>query len=215
MELYIVRHGETNWNKLGKLQGSVDTQLNENGIALAEKTAEGMHKEGIVFDKIFSSPYARAFQTARILSKGSRCPIEISEDIREMGFGKYEGVLSRELKTRPEYKRFFQCFVDPAHYQPEGEAESFQQVFERVERFLLEKILPLEGQCEKVLVACHGGVLRAFICIINKLPLEDFWTIAQPNCSVNLARVEGGRIEMVEINRLYYDKEQEAAGGMW
>ena len=67
MNLYIMRHGETDWNKLGKLQGSVDIPLNEFGIDLAEKTRDGFRKEGITFDKVFSSPYVRARKTAEIM----------------------------------------------------------------------------------------------------------------------------------------------------
>ena len=70
--------------------------------------------------------------------------------------------------------------------------------------------MPLEGRCENVLVVCHGGVLRAFISIIKKIPLRNFWTIKQPNCSVNLARVHCGGIEMLVENCLYYELQAEA-----
>ncbi len=213
MNLYIMRHGETDWNKQGKLQGSVDIPLNDFGIELAEKTRDGFQREGIVFDKVFSSPYIRARKTAKIIAGEAGIPIDIQPDIREMGFGAHEGAYVRELRTNPVYARLSKCFDDPVHYEPEGDGESYEQVFARIERFLTHQILPLEGRYENVLVVCHGGVLRAFISIIKNMPLRDFWTISQPNCSVNLARVNGGRIEMVEENRLYYEFKAEAGRG--
>ncbi len=213
MNLYILRHGETEWNLQGKLQGSVDVPLNENGIKLAEKTRDGFLREGITFDKVFTSPYVRARKTAEIILEDGNFPIETDADIREISFGRYEGALVRELRTRPEYERFSKCFDDPVHYQPEAGAESYQEVFDRVNRFLTEQIMPLEGKYENVLIVCHGGVLRAFICIIRELPLEAFWTISQPNCSVNLAKLRDGRIEMVEENRLYYELQKDPARG--
>lgn len=127
-----------------------------------------------------------------------------------MSFGAYEGVLLRELRTNPSYARFSKCFDDPEHYDPEGNGESYKEVFTRIERFLTEQILPLEGRYKNVLVVCHGGVLRAFISIIKNIPIRNFWTISQPNCSVNLARVHCGQIEMLVENRLYYELQAEA-----
>lgn len=213
MNLYIMRHGETDWNKQGKLQGSVDIPLNDFGIELAEKTRDGFQREGITFDKIFSSPYIRARKTAEIIAGESGIPIDVQPDIREMGFGPHEGAYVRELRTNPAYARLSKCFDDPVHYEPEGDGESYEEVFARIERFLTDQILPLERQYENVLVVCHGGVLRAFISIIKNMPLKDFWTISQPNCSVNLAGVHDGRIEMVEENRLYYEFQADAGRG--
>ncbi len=213
MNLYIMRHGETDWNKQGKLQGSVDIPLNDFGIELAEKTRDGFQREGITFDKVFSSPYIRAHKTAEIIVGVADIPIDVQPDIREMNFGVHEGACVRDLRTNPAYARLSKCFDDPLHYEPEGDGESYEEIFARIGRFLTEQILPLEGQYENVLVVCHGGVLRAFISIIKKMQLEDFWTISQPNCSVNLARVHGGRIEMVEENHLYYEFQADEKRG--
>ena len=85
MILYIIRHGETEWNKMGKMQGKTDISLSEDGRKLAQKTADGL--KNIKFDYIFSSPLERAYETACII-KGDR-DIEIVKDERliEVGFG--------------------------------------------------------------------------------------------------------------------------------
>lgn len=96
MILYTIRHGETEWNKMGKMQGKTDISLSEDGRKFAQKTADGL--KNIKFDYIFSSPLERAYETACII-KGDR-DIEIVKDERliEVGFGLYEGTVVDERK---------------------------------------------------------------------------------------------------------------------
>ena len=81
MKIYIMRHGETKWNKRSKLQGQVDIPLAPKGIEQAQMTAEGMKE--IPFDHIFSSPLKRAYKTAQIVRMDR--PIEIVRDDRLKG----------------------------------------------------------------------------------------------------------------------------------
>ena len=206
MNLYIMRHGETDWNKKGLIQGRIDIPLNEDGVAAAIKTREGFEKEYIVFDKIFSSPYIRAMKTAEIIAETKNTPVISNSDIQEMSFGDYEGVSIYDIRVLPEHQEFHKCFCDPVHYQRQGEAESYEEIFTRIRRFLETEILPLENTCENVLVVCHGAIIRCFLSIIKNLPLEDYWKIHQPNCSVNIAKLEHGVFTMIEESRIYYDE---------
>ncbi len=210
MNLYIMRHGETDWNKQGLIQGSADIPLNEYGIQLAEMTRDGLKKDEIKFDKIFTSPYQRARKTAEIIAESMNIPVEVDEQIREMSFGEYEGIKICELRTNPEYARINKCFDDPVNYVAEGSAERYEEVFARIQSFLTEQILPLDGTCENVLIVCHGAVIRAFISIIKKMHLSEYWTIHQPNCSINIAKIENGQLTMIEENRLYYEHKADA-----
>ena len=212
MKLYMMRHGETDWNKQGRIQGSADIPLNDYGIALAEQTRDGMRAEGIHFDHVFTSPYVRARETARIIGGVKEEELKVRETIREMSFGSFEGVRLSEVRTNPKYHDFNLYFEDPVHYVPQGTAESYKEVFSRTRAFLKEDILPLEGQCEAALVVCHGAILRALLSIIGKLPLEEYWNIHQPNCSVNLAQVSGGEITMIKERILYYHAKHMRGG---
>ena len=89
MKIYLMRHGETKWNKRSKLQGQVDIPLAPKGIEQAEMTSEGM--KDIPFDHIFSSPLKRAYKTAQVVRRDR--PIEIVRDdrLKEMSFGTSEG----------------------------------------------------------------------------------------------------------------------------
>ena len=89
MIVYLMRHGETDWNKARRLQGQSDIALNENGIDLARKTAAGL--KGVTFDRVFSSPLKRALMTAQIIAAESGCAVETDDRLKEINFGPSEG----------------------------------------------------------------------------------------------------------------------------
>ena len=89
MELYIVRHGETLWNREKRLQGREDIELSEKGREVARLTGEALMDTRI--DKIFSSPLKRAYETACLIRNGRDIEIETDDRLRELSFGHFEG----------------------------------------------------------------------------------------------------------------------------
>ena len=96
MKIFVTRHGQTEWNALGKIQGRKDIELNEIGREQAEMTRKKLMNEKI--DLIISSSLKRAKETAEIINKEFN--VEILEDKRlvERGFGDFEGITKLELK---------------------------------------------------------------------------------------------------------------------
>lgn len=133
MKLYIVRHGETDWNKKRRIQGQVDIPLNDFGRSLARKTAKGL--SGIPFEVCYTSPLGRAKETARLILEGRKTPILEDQRIIEMSFGDYEGkCCSKSNWELPEkFRRFFD---DPVHYEAPCGGEDFIDVRERTGEFL-------------------------------------------------------------------------------
>ena len=213
MLVYIMRHGQTDWNRLGRIQGSSDIPLNAEGIRIAEAAAEGMRREGITFDRIYSSPYKRAHKTAEIVGGASGVPVIDDERIREMGFGTYEGCDYERLKQTDDNIRV--CFEDPDRYRPAYGAESYEDVLGRVRDFLEHEIRPLEADPDvrSVLVVCHGAVIRAFLSIIKDLPLSEFWNMSQPNCCVNVIECRNGSFEIIKERMLFYNRQSDCHNG--
>ena len=208
MNIYFMRHGETIWNHMGKIQGSSDIELTDYGRQLARDTRDGFEKDGIRFQKIFSSPYKRAMETAKIIQEKQTADIVTDERIREMCFGKYEGLSLKMIKdSDPNIQA---CFSVPSRYQADPSGESFQELYERTQQFLTEKLLPMEQDTSvrNVLVVCHGAVIRAFLTQIRHMELDEFWTIHQPNCSVNLVTLQNGVFTSVRENIIYYEAEE-------
>ncbi len=129
MKLLLTRHGQTDWNVEGKIQGETDTELNETGIKQAEDIREKLFNQKI--DIIISSPLKRAKKTAEIVARGRDIPIIIDESISERYFGEFEG------KTREEFD-FNEIWNYKLNKQYE-DVESTGELFARVQGFL-EKI---------------------------------------------------------------------------
>jgi probable phosphoglycerate mutase len=171
MRLYVTRHGQTEWNTEGRMQGHKDSPLTQNGIDNARLL--GKHLEDVRFDCVYSSPLRRAMHTAELIV-GDR-PLEIipSPELQEMGFGIWEGRCSEELcQLYPQqYDNFWS---HPEAYKPVEGGESFEGFKNRVNRWLNEIILDKPN--ENILVVTHTCVIKELYSIINNLQLKDFWS---------------------------------------
>ena len=170
MEVFVTRHGQTNWNLLGKIQGRTDIELNDTGRAQAEETGNLMKNNKI--DLIITSPLKRAKETAEIINKNFN--VEILEDVRlmERGFGKSEGLTKTErseLKTiypEVEYIWDYNKNVDF------NEIEKMQEFCNRIYEFLDEITEKYKGK--NILLVTHGGSFVIIKCYFTKFPLKQF-----------------------------------------
>lgn len=201
MNVYLMRHGETDWNKDRRLQGQSDIALNQYGIELAEKTAEGL--KNVRFDAVYSSPLQRALITAKIVVGDRKVAIHKDDRLMEIHFGPSEGECFDAAKQNPEHP-LYSFFCQPESYQPVDGAESFAQARERTESFLQQQIIPLEGKCENVLVVAHGALNRCILNEIAGIPDKDFWAIPLANCAVSILSLENGVFRIIEENKVYY-----------
>lgn len=198
MRIYIVRHGETEANKQGYVQGWTDVPLNENGRILAELTGRGM--KGIRFDHCFSSPLSRARETAEILLRESGNNISISFDdrIKEMNFGSFEGISVRDEQVAQFLKDPVVDFKIPG-------GESIQEVMKRTQEFLKELIAKDDNKT--YLVSTHGCALRAMLNFLYENQ-DDYWHGHIPyNCCVNIINAKNGTATLIADDKIYYDPE--------
>lgn len=205
MIIYLMRHGETEWNKLGRLQGQSDIPLNAAGIELAEKTAESL--KNVDFDAAFSSPLKRALVTAHIMIGDRNVAVETDDRLKEIHFGAYEGQsfgAGQPNATHP--------LARPESYVPVGGGESIEEAKARAKSFLEEKILPLEGRLSAespeggiVLIVAHGAINRCILNQIGDIPDRDFWRISLPNCAVSVLSLEKGQFRILEENRCKWE----------
>ncbi len=214
MKVYLMRHGETDYNKQSLIQGRIDIPLNEHGIRLAELTRDGFDREGIQFDIAFCSPLIRAKKTVEILLAGTDTPIIYDERVIEMSFAEGEGVPLPDISVKPEYENIHYLFHQPEKYQATEHGESYEALFARVEHFLAEEIYPKEAVYENVLICCHGGIIRAFLALLKKLELTQFWNNHQPNCSVNILEIKNHNLHIIEEHKTYYQLPKEKEGAI-
>lgn len=167
-EIIFFRHGETDWNKAGLVQGRTDIYLNPNGIMQADNLGRALKSEEIDF--IISSPLKRAKTTAKIVLDVLNKPhnLECSEHLVERNFGVVEGRKFDDILI--EYKNTFDIMDDGDHPDclhvsfPDGESK--HDVLTRVMDYACD-FMHNNSDYKKVGVSCHGGILRYINLFIN------------------------------------------------
>ena len=195
-----MRHGETDWNKELRIQGSTDVPLNQEGIKLAQEVSVAVFKNGIVFDKIYSSPLVRAKKTAEIMNEYSAAPIVLDDRIREFSFGSAEGHTFAELKENPKFSNLKNWFLNPLEYKADFGAESYESFFGRIDRFIEDL---KKNDCKNILIVCHGGVVRGLLKEFCNWPVQKFASVKIPNCGLNLVKYENGKFSVEFTARVF------------
>lgn len=201
MRLYIIRHGETEWNRQKRLQGQSDVALNEYGRQLARVTAGAL--SDVEFDLVYSSPLGRAHETAQILVGKRDVEIIKDDNLMEISFGVDEGVPSEKLG-----EHFTNFFFAPEKYVPSEGGETYEELCKRAETFLKERIYPLRSTQKTVLIVAHGAMNKALMLNLKHIGIKDFWKGEfQKNCCVNVYELTGDTLTVIEEARIYYEGE--------
>ena len=154
MKLYLIRHGETKWNKEKRLQGRADIPLDETGIEQAKR----LHDEisDLDFDICISSPLKRALETARIAMDGKKCDIITDERIIERNFGEYDGMIVNDWA---EFAKGFDTWDRRMNWSERG-FEPAKTVLARSKEFLddIRKKYPSDY---RIAIVAHGNLLKA------------------------------------------------------
>lgn len=178
--LYIVRHGETDWNKMGKYQGITDVPLNENGLNQAKACGEAL--KDITFDRILSSDLSRALVTAETIRGDRNTPITVDKRLRELNFGDWEAMLFSEIEER------WPGLIDEMYLRPHlvkvPNGESFKDLQDRAWTGL-EEFLNGNDEEETLLIACHGGTIRTLLCKLLDISISHCWNFSQGNTAIN------------------------------
>lgn len=177
--LYIMRHGQTDWNFVHKLQGNTNTVLNETGRAMARAAREKY--PDLPIDVCYVSPLSRAQETAEIFLEGRHVPIRTDLRLREFSFGSHEG--DQNIFEQPEHP-LYPFFKDPEHYRAQDGAESFEELFARTGAFIEDTLKPELAAGKNVLVVGHGGMNLSIVNRIRQVPVSDFWRYHFGNCDI-------------------------------
>jgi len=180
MNLYLVRHGQTQCNSEGRYLGSFEDGLSLQGVNEIKKAKE--YIKAINFDKVFSSERKRALDSAKILvDKDIICDYRLNE----RDFGIFENKTYSEIcdKHPLEKKAWEDNWID--YRIPEG--ESVAETYSRVVEFMRE----LEKEnCEDCLIVTHGGIIRLIYCYILGGDLNIFWKFASENGSISIVKFQ-------------------------
>ncbi|OAJ74935.1 phosphoglycerate mutase [Brevibacillus sp. SKDU10] len=193
--VYLIRHGETDWNHIQKIQGHTDTDLNELGYKQAEKLANRLASEG--FAHVYSSDLKRAFETAKRVGERQQTPVPVTKvrGLRERCYGDWEGRHLADVQKD-------MLAVEP--HQSICGIESYHAMQKRADRVLSEIIEKHPGQ--KIAVVSHGGLINAFLHYITDGQLGTGITKIG-NTGITILHVENKSWKVMEISRIDHLEE--------
>lgn len=187
MNIYLLRHGQTEENRKGSYYGNLDISLNAIGISQGEK-AKTFFKD-IKLNRVYISDKKRTLEMAKLVI--GQAKIEIIQDnrINETNFGDFEGKTYEEIKTfYPEecirWENNWKEFEPPS-------GESYIELCKRVKRFM-EDIKKLD--CDNILICTHSGVIRAIYCYVMNEDIDLFWKFGCKNGDISLIKYEYGNL---------------------
>jgi probable phosphoglycerate mutase len=193
MLLYCIRHGETTFNAEGRIQGQHDTQLSPLGKMQSEAIARALADSAI--EVVYSSPLARAYETARPLAAARHVELKTDDRLKELNAGIFQLLLPSEMTEKYPTETARWKSHDPDFQIPGG--ESRRQLMERGGR-ALEDIL--RSKHDVAAVVAHGGVLTAAFKYLLGIPAERSPFMLY-NGSINL--LEGTtQVRLLELNRI-------------
>ncbi|KVL67482.1 histidine phosphatase family protein [Burkholderia ubonensis] len=196
-QILFIRHGETAWNRIKRIQGHIDIPLADSGLAQAQRLAVRLAREtcnGARVDAIYSSDLMRAQQTAQPAADALGLPLVLRAGLRERAYGIFQGHDSTEIEARfPDAYAAWQT-RDPG-FEPEG-GESQRAFYHRV----LHALEPIVAAHPGGRIACvaHGGVLDCVYRFANGLDLAAPRNYQLLNTSINVVDYVDGRANVVQ-----------------
>lgn len=184
MNLYLVRHGQTDWNREGRVQGRADLPLNALGVA--QSAALARHLTPVPLAAVYTSPAQRARQTAEAIAQAHGLEARPREGLLEMEMGALDGVSLREMRDRfPDF--FVLWSADPGTARFPG-GETMTELQERTWATALE-IIRAHGPTESVVLVSHAFALYSILCRVLGMPLANYGRLRQEPGAVSLVVV--------------------------
>lgn len=193
--LYIIRHGETELNKLGIVQGrGMDSDLNDKGRIQAEAFYQAY--KHIPFDKIYTSTLKRTHQTVQKFIEAN-IPWTQYPGLDELGWGIHEGKESTD-EIRSDFDRILLHWkAGELHHKFES-GESPLDVKER-QLIVLEKLIE-ENEDQNILICMHGRAMRLFLCLLTNRPLSEMDTFPHSNTTLYKVEYDGKEFHIIDFN---------------
>jgi broad specificity phosphatase PhoE len=192
--IYLVRHGQTAWNKEEIFRGRIDVPLDETGLRQAELAGE--YFKGMEIHAIYSSPLSRALETAQKIAQFHNTKVQPLQGILDMSFGRWEG--QSHLDIQKNDREIYRQWREEPHLVRLPSGESLDDVRVRAMAALEEVIRNHPGKT--LILVSHRVVNKVLICGILGLDNSHFWQITQDTTAINLIKYKEGQYILSLMN---------------
>ena len=191
----LVRHGQTEWNRVERFRGRVDVPLNETGLKQAEATGRRVAEMARPV-AIYSSPLSRAVKTAEAIGRSTNLPVEVHPGLIDIDYGDWQGLTPEEARSRwPEMIAAW--YTSPGLAAIPG-GETLGEIRLRAMRTVVELSARHAGQT--ILMLSHTVINRIILMGVLGVGNERFWRIRQEPCAINVFEAEAGEYTLVSLN---------------
>ncbi len=191
---YIVRHGQTNWNILGRTQGHGNSDLTKKGLEQAKELADAIVDYPI--DYIYSSDLGRAVQTAQIIANKLNLDVKKTSTLREMGFGIWEGLLIEEIKR--DHLDTYNTWRNKPHLVNIEGGENLHIIKERTDKFIKE--LNKKYDNKHIVLVSHSVTVRAMLLSFLGSSMQNIYRIKQDNTALNIVECRDYGPVVIKMN---------------
>jgi len=193
--IILIRHGQTEWNRIERFRGRADVPLNESGLAQAEATGERVAKTWQP-TAIYTSPLSRSVKTAQAIAKHFNLPAQIHLDLADIDYGEWQGLTPDEARQRwPEQ-------AENWYHHPERARIPGGETLADLRRRAMKTVQELADKHvgETIVLVGHTVINRVILLGVLGLGNKRFWHLRQDTCAINVIEVEKGDFTLVSLN---------------
>ena len=194
-KIILVRHGQTEWNRIERYRGRADVPLNAAGLAQAEATGEHVAARWAVA-AVYSSPLSRAVQTGEAVAKHFDLAVQPHPDLVDIDYGAWQGFTPEEVRQR--WPELSDTWYHRPHMVRFPEGETLDELRSRAMR-TVSSLTDLHYSDTIVLVG-HTVINRVILLGILGLGNERFWHLRQDNCAINVIEKDQEGFTLVVMN---------------
>jgi len=198
-KIVLVRHGQTEWNRVERFRGRADVPLNETGLAQAEATGRRIAAEWRPL-AIYSSPLSRAVKTADAIAWHFELPVQIHEGLSDIDYGQWQGLTPDEARER--WPEVVDGWYTAPHTARIPGGETLDELRARAMGMVNELAARHQGQT--IILVGHTVINRIILLGVLGLGNNHFWRLRQDTCAINTFEVEGGVFIIGSLNETYH-----------
>lgn len=192
--VYLVRHGQTEWNRELRFRGRADIPLNENGHKQASAIADTLKDKGI--NAIYTSPLRRSIETARLVAVVFHIETTTVQGLIDINYGEWEGLAYDEVRQR--YATVYREWEERPDLVTFPNGESLDDVRRRAFSAFTEIVEKNRGK--SILIIPHRVINKVLLCALLGLSNSYFWRIRQDTGCINVIEYSNSRFVLVRIN---------------